>query len=98
MAAWVKRALVLSGLWIVVVLPIATAAQPQPEYSEAKESTPRSGANGEPDREVILVDPLEDPNEPEDRLVLPVRRHHEGLEVPLPARLLEEPLLGPVFP
>jgi len=50
MATWVRRALVLSGLWTVVVLPIAIAAQPQLEHSEAKESSPRSGANGEPER------------------------------------------------
>ncbi len=63
MTTWVRRALVLSGLWMMVTLPIATGAQPQSEYSEAKESTPRSGANGESEREVILVDPLENPNE-----------------------------------
>ncbi|HEU0068759.1 MAG TPA: hypothetical protein VFQ26_05785, partial [Nitrospiraceae bacterium] len=70
MTTWVQRALILSGLWMMVTLPIATGAQPQSEYSEGKESTPRSGANGEPEREVILVDPLENLNDPEDRLVI----------------------------
>jgi hypothetical protein len=70
MTTWVRRVLALNGLWMVLMLPIVSGAQPQPEQSETKESTSRSGANGEPDREVILVDPLEDPNEPEDRLVI----------------------------
>ena len=70
MTTWVQRALILSGLWMMVTLPIATGAQPQSEYSEGKESAPRSGANGEPEREVILVDPLENLNDPEDRLVI----------------------------
>ena len=39
MTTWVRRALVLSGLWMVVTLPIATGAEPQPEYPETKEST-----------------------------------------------------------
>ena len=65
MTSWVRQVLVLSGLWMVVVLPVAVGAQPQTEHSEAKESTSRSGANGEPEREVTLPDPLEDPNEPE---------------------------------
>ena len=51
MAAWVRRTLMLSGLWMVVVLPFATGAQPPAEHSEAKEITPRSGANGEPERD-----------------------------------------------
>jgi len=90
MTSWFRRALMLSGLWMVVTLPIATGAQPQPEHSEAKEGTPRSEANGEPEREVILLDPLENPNEPEDRLVgvfssfkLPDRLTFAGQPVPL---------------
>jgi membrane-bound lytic murein transglycosylase D len=78
MTTWVRRALVLSGLWMVVTLPIATGAQPQADHSEAKEGTPRAGANGEPEREVILIDPLENPNEPEDRLVILPEIKREG--------------------
>jgi membrane-bound lytic murein transglycosylase D len=78
MTAWVRRALVFSGLWMVVALPIATGAQPQTEHSEAKESMPRSGANGESERETTLPDPLEDPNEPEDRLVILPEIKREG--------------------
>jgi len=78
MTTWVRRALVLSGLWMVVMLPIGTEAQPQPEHSEAKESTPQSGANGELEREVILLDPLENPDEPEDRLVILPEIKREG--------------------
>ena len=78
MTTWVRRVLALNGLWMVLMFPIVTGAQMQPEQSEAKENTPRSGANGEPDREVILVDPLEDPNEPEDRLVILPEIKREG--------------------
>ncbi|MFI5223450.1 MAG: hypothetical protein ACHQX3_04270, partial [Nitrospirales bacterium] len=78
MTTWLRRTLVLSGLWMVITLPIATGAQPQPEQSEAKESMPRSGANGEPEREIILLDPLENPNEPEDRLVILPEIKREG--------------------
>ncbi|TKB65308.1 MAG: lytic transglycosylase domain-containing protein [Nitrospira sp.] len=78
MTTWVKRALALSGLWIVVGLPIAIAAQPQPEFSDTKESLSRSGANGEPERDMILVDPPEDLNEPEDRLVILPEIKREG--------------------
>ena len=49
MMSWGQRVLVLSGLWIVIVFPVATGAQPQTEHSETKESIPRSGANGEPE-------------------------------------------------
>ena len=62
----------------MVVLPVAAGAQPQTEHSESKESTHRSGANGEPEREVTLPDPLEDPNEPEDRLVILPEIKREG--------------------
>jgi len=78
MTTWLRRTLVLSGLWMAITLPIATGAQPQPEQSEAKESMPRSGANGEPEREMILLDPLENPNEPEDRLVILPEIKREG--------------------
>ncbi|MCX5729065.1 MAG: hypothetical protein NTZ28_09560, partial [Nitrospirae bacterium] len=78
MTTWVRRALVLSGLWIVVALPIATGAQPQPEHPEAKEGMPRSGANGEPEHELILLDPLENPDEPEGRLVILPEIKREG--------------------
>ncbi len=46
MTTWFRRALVLSGLWMAVTLPIPTGAQTQPEHPEAKESTVRSGADG----------------------------------------------------
>ena len=70
MTTWLRRVLVLSGLWMAITLPIAIGAQPKPEHSETKESTSRSGTNGEPEQELILLDPLENPNEPEDRLVI----------------------------
>src|SRR5580765_6135819 len=70
MTTWLRRALVFSGLWMVVTVPLAIGAPSQPEYSETKESTLRSGANGELEREGILLDPLENPNDPEDRLVI----------------------------
>ena len=78
MTARVRRTLMLSGLWMVVVLLIATGAQSQPDHSEAKEGTSRSGANGEPERDATLLDPLDDPNEPEDRLVILPEIKREG--------------------
>jgi len=63
---------------MVVVLPIATGAQPQPNIPRRRRATPRSGTNGEPEREVISLDPLEDPNEPEDRLVILPEIKREG--------------------
>ena len=78
MMTWLRRALVLCGLWMAITLPISTGAQPQPEHSEVKESTPRSGANGEPDRDLGLFDPLENPNESEGRLVILPEIKREG--------------------
>lgn len=36
MTTWVRRVLALNGLWMVLMLPIVTGAQAQPEQSEAK--------------------------------------------------------------
>lgn len=70
MATRMLRALALSGAWLVLTLPIPSGAQPQPDQIEAKENAPRSGTNGEPERDLALPDSLEGPNEPEDRLVI----------------------------
>jgi membrane-bound lytic murein transglycosylase D len=78
MAMWLRHALVLSGLWMVVTLPIATGAQSQPENSEVKETTLRSGVNGDPERDGSLLDPLDNSNDPEDRLVILPEIKREG--------------------
>src|SRR5512134_3510644 len=79
MTTWLQRALVFSGLWMIVgVFPLAAGGQSQSENSEVKESALRSGTNGESEREVILIDPLEDSNEPEDRLVILPEIKREG--------------------
>ena len=78
MTTWLRRALVLSGLWMAITLPLATGAQPKSEHSDAKEGMSRSGTNGEPEQELILIDPLENPNEPEDRLVILPEIKREG--------------------
>ena len=70
MTTWVRGALVLSGLWAVMTLPMAIGAQLQSEHPETKESMPRFASNGESDRDLILLDPLENPNESEGRLVI----------------------------
>ena len=80
MRTWLQRALVFSGLWIAVTLPIPTGAQPQPEHPEAKDSTSRSGAKGEPERDPVPLDLLENPNEPEGRLVILPEIKREGAE------------------
>jgi membrane-bound lytic murein transglycosylase D len=78
MTAWVQQVLMLSGLSMVLVLPVAAGAQTLPESFEAKESLLRSGANGELGRGVISPDSNEDPNEPEDRLVILPEIKREG--------------------
>ena len=78
MTAWVRQVLMLSGLWMVVVLPVAVGGQTLSESSEAKESLLRSGANGEPERGMMPPDPNEDPTEPEDRLVILPEIKREG--------------------
>jgi peptidoglycan lytic transglycosylase D len=78
MTTWVRRALVLSGLWAVMTLPMAIGAQLQSEHSETKESTPRFASNGESERDLILLDPLENPNESEGRLVILPEIKREG--------------------
>ena len=78
MTTWLWRILVLSGLWVMMALPIAGAAQHPLEHSEAKETALRSGPNTEPDRELNLLDSLENPNEPEGRLVILPEIKREG--------------------
>src|SRR4026207_1920443 len=79
MTTWLQRALVFSGLWMIVgVFPLAAGGQSQSENSEVKESALRSGTNGESEREGGLDDTLEDSNEPEDRLVILPEIKREG--------------------
>jgi membrane-bound lytic murein transglycosylase D len=78
MTTWRQRILVLSGLCVMMALPIAGAAQHPLEHSDAKETALRSGPNVEPDRELNLLDSLENPNESEGRLVILPEIKREG--------------------
>ena len=78
MTTWLQGILVLSGLCVMMALPIAGAAQPPLEHPDGKETALRSGPNVEPDRELNLLDSLENPNEPEGRLVILPEIKREG--------------------
>jgi peptidoglycan lytic transglycosylase D len=67
MTAWWWRMVMLGSIVAVCLFPISTDAQPEPE---AKDGLTRPLANGEPDRELTIAEPLEGQNEPEDRLVI----------------------------
>jgi len=62
----------------MMALPITGTAQHPLEHSDAKETALRSGPNGEPDRDLNLLDSLENPNEPEGRLVILPEIKREG--------------------
>ena len=70
--------MMLSGLCVMMALPITGTAQHPLEHSDAKETALRSGPNGEPDRDLNLLDSLENPNEPEGRLVILPEIKREG--------------------
>jgi peptidoglycan lytic transglycosylase D len=78
MTTWLRRILVLSGLCVMMALPIAGTAQHPLEHSDAKETALRSGPNGEPDRDLNLLDSIENPNESEGRLVILPEIKREG--------------------
>lgn len=75
MTAWVWRMVMLGTIMGVCVLPGPTGAQP---VSESPNSSTQLATNGEPDRELMLPEPLEGPNEPEDRLVILPEIKREG--------------------
>ena len=75
MTAWLLRMVMLSTFVGACVLPVPTGAQPE---SESKDSAARLATNGEPDRELTVPEPLEGPNEPEDRLVILPEIKREG--------------------
>ncbi|MCG3777680.1 MAG: Membrane-bound lytic murein transglycosylase D [Nitrospira sp.] len=78
MMTWVQRAFVISGLWMAVTLPVSTEAQPQGEQPAVNDSTPQAGMNGEIDHNLVLIDPLDNPNESEGRLVILPEIKREG--------------------
>jgi len=78
MTTWLRRIMMLSGLCVMMALPITGTAQHPLEHSDAKETALRSGPNGEPDRDLNLLDSLENPNEPEGRLVILPEIKREG--------------------
>src|SRR5262249_37824311 len=75
MTAWLLRMVMLSTFVGACVLPVPTGAQPE---SESQDSAARLATNGEPDREMTVPEPLEGPNEPEDRLVILPAIKREG--------------------
>ena len=60
---------VLLAAVLAMTVPMFAKAQPQPD-AVSKESPAAAGANGEAERDLVLPDPLDNPNEPEDRLVI----------------------------
>lgn len=75
MTTWVQRALLISGLWMAVTLPVSAGTQPQPTVDE---STPHAGVNGDLDRDLGLIDSFDNPNESEGRLVILPEIKREG--------------------
>ena len=67
----------IATLVAVFVFPISTKAQPEPE-SGLKDAIPHAGINGESERELMLPEPLDNLNEPEDRLVILPEIKREG--------------------
>ena len=78
MGGWLLRLLLIVTLVMAFVFPISTKAQPEPEQAPSKESSIRAGSIGEPDRDLILPEPLENQNESEDRLVVLPEIKREG--------------------
>jgi membrane-bound lytic murein transglycosylase D len=67
MTACLLRIVMLGTIVGACALPMPTGAQPEPE---SKDAPTRPATNGELDRELIIPEPLEGPNELEDRLVI----------------------------
>jgi hypothetical protein len=62
---------------LAMTVPMSAKAQPQPD-AISKESSAAAGANGETERDLALPDALDNPNEPEDRLVILPEIKREG--------------------
>lgn len=75
MTVWVWRMVVLGAVVGACVLPGSAGAQRE---SESKDSSTQLATNGEPDRELVLPEPLEGSNESEDRLVILPEIKREG--------------------
>ena len=78
MRDWMLRLLLIVMLILASVFPISTNAQPEPDRTPLKEASAPVASNGESDRDLILPDPLESQNEPEDRLVILPEIKREG--------------------
>ncbi|WP_455243504.1 lytic transglycosylase domain-containing protein [Petrachloros mirabilis] len=77
------RSILLHLLLVVTIIaafvfPISTNAELGIDHNSTKESPPQTGSNGETDRDLIIPDALENPNEPEDRLVVLPEIKREG--------------------
>lgn len=79
MCAWLRRfrrGFMGAAVVIAFIFPISSGAQPEADSSPSKDGVVRAGSNGE--AELLLPDPLEMPNEPEDRLVILPEIKREG--------------------
>lgn len=72
------RLLVIIALISAFVFPISTNAEPEPGQTPSKEAPIGADSNGESDRTLTLPEPLESPNELEDRLVVLPEIKREG--------------------
>jgi hypothetical protein len=63
---------------LAVMLPVSAAAQPQPDSVPKDAPAAAAANNGESERDLALPDPLDNPNEPEDRLVILPEIKREG--------------------
>ena len=74
----VLRLLLIIALILAFVLPMSTKAQQEPNQTPSKETPTHTDSNGESDRTLTLPEPLESPNELEDRLVVLPEIKREG--------------------
>jgi hypothetical protein len=70
MGSTVRRVVLAIGVMIGCAVPLSVPAKSEPEQLQSDESSPRTGVNGLSERELVLPEPLENPGEPEDRLVI----------------------------
>ena len=74
----VLRRLPLLMLMLAFLFPFGTQAQPEADNTASKDIPSQGSLNGESDRDLILPDPLDSQNEPEDRLVILPEIKREG--------------------
>lgn len=70
MPALLRCVILLVTVVMAIASPISIGAQPEPDQSQSKDGAVRPGTNGDAERDLVLIDPTEGQNEPEDRLVI----------------------------